>query len=193
VDTSSSPRTFRTKKILANYAADRAAGRATQVWEVYEGEGKDGQKTHVLKDTWVETSRLREGKTYNNVLAGAADEEKKFFLTILCDGDVKLASGADDTTLGIRKGSPPDTSFQVFNKLARSSSQYWIIGNPEGSMLERLRPVEKPGAFVNRAHYRIVFDEVGVPFSELRNLGKIWQAVCDANKGSYKISPWVRC
>jgi hypothetical protein len=122
----------------------------------------------------VETSRTREGQTYKNVLAGVTDDEKEFFLTVLCDGDVKLASGAGDTTLGIRKGSPPETSFQVFNKLARSSSQYWIIENPEGNMPGPLRPVEKPRAFVNRAHCRIVFDEVEVPLSDLRNMGEIW-------------------
>jgi hypothetical protein len=188
VQTPSGPRVFQTKEMLANYSADRAIGRATRVWEVYEGQGKDGQKTHVLKDTWVEITRPREGETYRNVLAGATDEEKEFFLTVVCDGDVKLASGTDDSTLETRQGSPPGDTFQVFDPFARSYSKSLIIAKPEG-MPEPLRPATKPRAFVNRAHYRIVFDEVGVPLSKLRSMGEIWQAACDANKGLYAIVP----
>jgi hypothetical protein len=195
VDAPSGLRVFRTKTMLAN-SGHRATGRATRVWEVratrvwevYEGDGKDDQKTHALKDTWVDTSRAREGQTYKNVLAGATDEEKRFFLTVVCDGDVKLESGKDDTTLGTRRGSPPDASFQVFDKPARSDSDYLFIGNSRLPL-----PVEKTPAFVNRVHYRIVFNEVGVPLSDLSNMGEIWQAVCDANKGLHAIIPCELC
>jgi hypothetical protein len=70
----------------------------------------------------VDISRPREGETYRNVLVGATAEEKSFFPTVLFDGDVKLVSGANDMTLERRKGSPPNASFPVFSKLARSSS-----------------------------------------------------------------------
>lgn len=186
VDSPFGPRVFRTKSVLADYSADRVVGRATRVWEVYEiheGGGGDPSQTLALKDSWVERLRLREGDTYETVTKDTTSEEREYFLTPVCHGDVKLASGDLDTTLATRRGTPPSESFSVMERLHRSFSMHVVIGSPKRLLPHQPKPVVKARPFAERMHYRILFKEIGVPLFELRNLGDIWQALCDANEG----------
>lgn len=150
-------RVFKTKRLLANHNADLAVGRATRVWEVYEGD--DDTRTHALKDVWVEESRLREGDIYTAILEDASEEERRYFLTVLYHGDVKLPSGQVDTTLGIRRSIPPADTFDVMSQLARSFSHSSILEGSVGGPGPSPRVSAEPRPFSSRAHYRIMFRE----------------------------------
>ena len=70
--------------------ADRSSnlrGRATRVYEVYEV-GNPGSIV-VIKDSWVDIDRDKEGDTLKELLKDASDDEKAMFLTVLIHGVVK--------------------------------------------------------------------------------------------------------
>jgi hypothetical protein len=185
VDSPLGPRVFRTMRLLANHSLVRAVGRSTRVWEVYEGQDEDDKPTFALKDTWVENSRTREGSIYAIVKEGTTPEQQSCFLTLVCDGDVKLTSGDPDTTLGTRQGNPPLGTLPVMDRPCYSLSLGPVIDHPDGASPGPPEITPKPQVFTDRAHYRIVFQEVGVPLSRLRDLGEIWRALCDANDDQF--------
>lgn len=191
VDSPLGSRVFRTKSVLAEYAVDRVVGRATRVWEVYEGDGGDDSPTFALKDVWVEKSHPREGTMYEALTKDATPEEREYVLTCVCHGDVQLASGDLDTTLGARRGSPPSKWFSAVYGLRRSLSSSTTTETPKGGIPRPPKPTVEPRAFTDRVHYRLVFKEVGVPLFQLRNLGDIWRAVCDANEGWCPLSSLI--
>ena len=68
--------TYRTKRMISNIGADTLRGRGARVWEVAELDGnseeKDSGLTCVLKDSWVDEDRRREGEILKQVRADPA-------------------------------------------------------------------------------------------------------------------------
>lgn len=109
------PRTFRTKELLSGVGAEHLRGRGTRVWAVNElVSGDVGAETFVLKDTWVDSDRIREGKITATILKSVQNAKvnalvKSALLSTEIHGDV-LVNGVADRTL--------DGEFrrQLFNK-----------------------------------------------------------------------------
>ena len=70
-------------------------GRATRVYEAYEV-GNPGSMV-VIKDSWVDVNRAKEGDTLHELLKDASDDEKAMFLTVLIHGVVTI-DGREDLT-----------------------------------------------------------------------------------------------
>ena len=51
----------------------------------------------MIKDSWVDVSRLKEGDTLSEILDDASDDEKAMFLTVLIHGVVTI-DGREDLT-----------------------------------------------------------------------------------------------
>ena len=51
----------------------------------------------MIKDSWVDVSRLKEGDTLSEILDDASEEEKAMFLTVLIHGVVTI-DGREDLT-----------------------------------------------------------------------------------------------
>ena len=85
---------YRTIDIIADLSSN-LRGRATRVYEAYEVGNPDSKV--VIKDSWVDVSRTKEGDTLSEILDGASDDEKSMFLTVLVHGVVEIG-GREDTT-----------------------------------------------------------------------------------------------
>lgn len=107
-------RTFRTTELISSIGAEAIRGRGTRVWKVNEVvRGRvNKKKTYVLKDAWVDSDRMREGKVVATIREDAEkqleDEKEKevllrCLLTTLVEGDVVLSDGTADRTLSGRK------------------------------------------------------------------------------------------
>ena len=85
---------YRTTDIIANMSSN-LRGRATRVYEAYEV-GNPGSMV-VIKDSWVDVNRAKEGDTLRELLKDASEDEKAMFLTVLIHGVVTI-DGREDLT-----------------------------------------------------------------------------------------------
>jgi Fungal protein kinase len=85
---------YKTIDIIADMSSN-LRGRATHVYEAYDVENP-GSKV-VIKDSWVDSNRPKEGDTLSEILDDASDDEKAMFLTVLIHGVVTI-DGREDLT-----------------------------------------------------------------------------------------------
>ena len=85
---------YRTIDIIADMSSN-LRGRATRVYEAYDVEDPDSEV--VIKDSWVDVNRPKEGDTLSEILDDASDDEKAMFLTVLIHGVVTI-DGKEDLT-----------------------------------------------------------------------------------------------
>ncbi|KIK61349.1 hypothetical protein GYMLUDRAFT_243530 [Collybiopsis luxurians FD-317 M1] len=109
-ETKISDKVFTTLATLADYAAESFISRATRVWLVKDGNGKE----YVLKDVWLDEDRPPEHEIRKALLSdvkrvcGEEDLErfKRHMLTPLCFERVQV-DGRVDTTNGMMNGKVP--------------------------------------------------------------------------------------
>ncbi|KJA27947.1 hypothetical protein HYPSUDRAFT_156193 [Hypholoma sublateritium FD-334 SS-4] len=91
-------RIYETTRVICD-SANNIRGRATRVYEatVKDPEDSSISQTVVLKDSWVDVGRSKEGDTLAALLEGAKPKEKELFLTVIQHGVVKI-NGQDDST-----------------------------------------------------------------------------------------------
>ena len=85
---------YKTIDIIADMSSD-LRGRATRVYEAYDVEDPDSSV--VIKDSWLDVDRPKEGDTLSEILYNASDDEKAMFLTVLIHGVVAI-DGREDLT-----------------------------------------------------------------------------------------------
>ena len=85
---------YKTIGTIANMSSN-LRGRATRVYEAYEVGNPDS--IVVIKDSWVDINRTKEGDTLKELLKDASDDEKAMFLTVLIHGVVTI-DGEEDLT-----------------------------------------------------------------------------------------------
>ena len=91
------PRIFRTVELLSSVGAEHLRGRGTRVWKVHEVVGERlSEETYVLKDTWIDSDRMREGHIMAEIRNSATKKEKELIedalLTMEVHGDVYVVS-----------------------------------------------------------------------------------------------------
>ena len=85
---------YKTTDIIADMSSN-LRGRATRVYEAYDV--KNPHSRVVIKDSWVDVNRPKEGDTLTEILNDASDDEKALFLTVLVHGVVAI-DGREDLT-----------------------------------------------------------------------------------------------
>ena len=98
-------RLFETENLLFDAGAEAVRGRGTRVWKVREVVGgKPTGPLMVLKDSFVNEDRPREGKTTKKIVESLPEGDKRRlnFLTVVVHGDVVINDRPDTTD------APPD-------------------------------------------------------------------------------------
>src|ERR1700733_11122753 len=134
----------------------------------------------VLKDSFVNEDRLREGETTKKIVESLpkGDKRRLNFLTVVVHGDVVI-NDCPDTTDAIHhwkrcpSGVPCVDLTEIVNQRV-SAGPYEASQSRTGSRnLDFILPILPDFApsrsYQNRQHYRIVFEEVGQPVSSLKN------------------------
>ena len=85
---------YKTIDIISDMSSN-LRGRATRAYEAYDVENPGSRV--VIKDSWVNVNRLKEGDTLSEILDEASDEDKAMFLTALVHGIVTI-DGREDLT-----------------------------------------------------------------------------------------------
>lgn len=182
------PRIFRTKELLSNSKHLRVRGtRVRVVNELFDGRGVE--ETFVLKDTWVDFSRTREGHITADILESVTNEEDRklvetAFLTTECHGDVHL-DGETDTTLHGEFRDESSLKYLPRYDLSRRTPNKGPYSH--STAISQATPVREPSNAIlsepanylhSKTRYRIVFKELFQPSNKTTSLQDIlWMSV----------------
>jgi hypothetical protein len=140
----------------------------------------------VLKDTWIDDDRVREGEVLSSLLEGANSEDKElvkqYFLTTITHGDVWMGLGnRDDTANCLMRGLEIDHNLQhtpVFQDTLPSGSQ----SSWEMSRVQFLHPNR---IYEPKTHYRIVFKEICKPIDTISSLPDVLDVLTETVSGAF--------
>ena len=146
-----------TKRVISNIAADRIAGHATRVWEVAKidpATGEPADETKVLKDSWVERSRMVEGERYRQINKWLQDDPerdyfKDYFLTFYADSELER-NGKVESTFGTLRGELPPTGDAKGNETGNKNEKkrpyafaFGFLSNKVGPSHEIIRHTKR--------------------------------------------------
>jgi hypothetical protein len=190
--------TYRTLSVLSDFGADALLGRGTRVFQVYNIADTSEKTPRILKDVWVEADRQREGDILADLLdkicsteqGQGLEDARRHFLTVECHGDVTIDE-RDDHTKYFWGGQDFPAEYDemqlpaTLTRQVRASqdSRLHSTGGVWVNPLTRM-PAKRELRVPTRAHYRIVFEEVGVAALSLKSLREAYQALYDAVEGS---------
>lgn len=190
---------YRTQQLLSDVGANHIRGRGTRVWRVKKviEHGGVGETEFILKDSWVDSSRKREGKVLAEIHQSTKDPEviaqlNEILLTMSMHGDVYIGDTVDQTVSGdyrdtiIRDNNVKFSLNHVSSsQTATGSSGEELNDNKKGKAVviridepvgDYPRHVEEPEEesktlyYSSKVHYRIVFKEVCVPLHSITSL-----------------------
>ena len=131
----------------------------------------------MLKDIWIDSNRKREGDILAQIYSKTNTEDKtlveKYFLTIICHGDVWTAPKLlDDTEHGLMCGLKitTDRVFQLQRKQLTLKKRETITGSEGLQAISRLPAPHLNLKYAHKTHYHIFFKEKGTTIDCIRGL-----------------------
>ncbi|KAF8582551.1 hypothetical protein K439DRAFT_1635200 [Ramaria rubella] len=180
---------FRTTRVLADFSAGALRGRGTRVFEAFQlGSDPRDDTPVVIKDSWVDIDRAKEGGIRSKFESEADGEDKakiqQYFMTVLHYGEVMINGQADRTLDVMLRGQelPEGSEFKLNLKDATTVSRPSSIG-AHPSVPSLARAPHKSVRYQHKVHYRIVFKEVGMPIHSVTGQLDIFQTLEDATSG----------
>ena len=193
-DDKQNTRRFRTKQIISSFGAEPLRGRGTRVYEAVELDvnGNPIGSPVVLKDTWIDSDRIREGTILASIHAAVQGSDRilfeRNFLTRICDGDVWTDFNTVDDTANLMRGLNIDPNnvplFQVQQQATPKSDE-----SPSGSealwAMTKVRPPRMHPRYAPKTHYRIVFKEKCIPIQQIKSLPDIMTVLIEIVDGAF--------
>ena len=189
---SSEPLVFRTDGLINDDGAKSPLGRGTRVWRVkrlVDGEPDDSARGRVLKDSWVDEDRDREGDILRQILDTQGLDELlqkalvKLFPTQVVSGDVVI-DGKPDSTRDFLDGVTDIPAERVFPLTVSSDHKPSHKDGQPGSDAPLIVPATDSERvailkYSKKRHYRIVFVEECKPLSEQTSLHTVFRCLWD--------------
>lgn len=184
------PVTWRTTELINQDNAADLRGRATRVWAVVKV--VDGveipTQTGVLKDSWIDSDRVREGAVLDEIKGSELSDEDRslfedLFLTVLAHGDV-LINGVSDNTRRMtgNVATPDDIRFSISvpqteppaDKAQQQDTMSVATGSQDPAA-SSASAVSKPGTrppivYSEKTRYRVVFLQRCVSLGDLTSM-----------------------
>jgi hypothetical protein len=159
-----------------------------------DGNGEPNGSLVVLKDSWIDSDRMREGDILT-LLHAAADEEDKqliegHFLTTICHGDVRTDLNiVDDTATALMRGLKITKEHALLFQLERKStirSETSAPGaeNSRALCTQLVAPPRDSIRYAPKTHYRIVFKEVCTTIDTMRSLPDVMGVLTETVSGA---------
>ena len=202
----SEPLVFRTDGLINDDGAKSPLGRGTRVWRVkrlVDGEPDASARGRVLKDSWVDDDRDREGEILEQILdtPGLSVTTQRtlaeLFLTQVVSGDVVI-DGEPDRTRGFLDGATDIPAANLFPlRVASDHKPSHKDGHP-GSDAPSIVPATDSERvailkYSRKQHYRIVFVQECEPLSKQTSLRTVFKCLCDITTGMIQTDIWGIC
>ncbi|KEP52783.1 kinase domain protein [Rhizoctonia solani 123E] len=189
--------TYRTLEIMSDFETDRIIGPGTRAWKVRKlVDGKLDGPCYVLKDTWVHEDCVMEHELLKKIRE-AQPAYSQHFLTPLSYG---FASSNGNTHDNTHKTLRRTELIPTHNVLLTYSSFITKCGDQRALDLSRDRATSPAYMSKRRLqgcqdlyclsnyplqHYRIIFEEFGMPVHELRDWGDAFISIKGGLEGVY--------
>ena len=197
----SEPLVFRTDGLINDDGAKSPLGRGTRIWRVkrlVDGEPDDSARGRVLKDSWVDEDRDREGEILEKIIRqqGISDSIRSalagLFLTHVVSGDV-LIDGKPDSTRSIVTGAeeiPRSKLFLLSVPLSHKPSHNDHTPHSTTQSNHSIAPATptqraKIVRYSQKQHHRIVFVEECEPLSKQTSLLNVFKCLANMTNGMY--------
>lgn len=186
-------REFCTSGPQVHNAAVSLMGRSTRVWNAHErlvGGGLSAA-TYVIKDTWTDADRRREGDVYD-ILDGLKLSKKEesalkgILLTKECHSDVKV-DGTLDITVDLSDLKDPGSVFDIIWTQPIEDPQPRCATSTTPSSYHHQQDQVLPSLILRgqMVHNRIVFEQFGTPLHAVESLGQMLRSINDVAAGTY--------
>ena len=196
---------YRTQHLVSNVGAESLRGRGTRVWAVKKlsMDKTLNNEVLVLKDSWIDKDRKREGQILTAIRESQAEESQedfqgsRYLLTAVDSWDVEIDGNIDSTQTCVRdvlrdNGSSelsktmaavgvfadPLVRKQVHSKLPPRG------GVPTGTPV----PLSVP-EYPVKIHHRVVFKELGETVLELESMSRVFHCLADVVRGKLCVPP----
>ncbi|KAI0093431.1 hypothetical protein BDY19DRAFT_923656 [Irpex rosettiformis] len=194
------PIVFRTAGLINDDGTKSPLGRGTRVWRVrrlVDGKPDATAPGRVLKDSWVDEDREREGNILQQIIGqpDISDTVRKalvaLFLTAVAFGDVVIGGCPDGTRSLITRGADvPDTNMFSMEAFGHISSHK--RGTTSSSLLLQCSTIpasdnlrRKVIKYFKKRHYRIVFAEECEPLSKTTSLHDVFTSLLRMTNGLF--------
>ncbi|THG92913.1 hypothetical protein EW026_g8162 [Hermanssonia centrifuga] len=181
-------RVYRTLKMLSNIGAEAVQGRGTRVWLVVRNiNGRLGSEQVVLKDSWIDHDRMREGRILQEIIGASksmpiAHLVRGMFLSVESHGDVLVEGRLDHTRELIMRGHHlltvgPRYSLERATTISTGARHLLARNGMAGDVgltIRRAVTQREPPDFDDKVHYRIVFKEQCKQIREQTSVSKIF-------------------
>ena len=185
----SEPLVFRTDGLINDDGAKSPLGRGTRVWRVkrlVNGEPDDSALGRVLKDSWVDEDRDREGEILEQILDTPGLDDlvqqalAELFLTQVVSGDVVI-DGKPDSTRDFLDGVTDIPAERVFPLTVPSDHKPSHRDDQDAPLIVPATDSERAKIlkYSKKRHYRIVFVQECEPLSEQTSLHKVFKCLWD--------------
>lgn len=185
--------TYQTIRLISDVGAEALRGRGTRVWEVRElqRDGKEDPTPLVLKDSWVDADRLREGNILEEIRKSAIanDLEEEFdlyFLSVKTFGDVYINGSPDHTHSLSKRGCTTEEGHvkPLKVKVQPTTRKKLKSGlGPAGAPTLPMNQSKERLTYEEKVHHRIVFKDVGITIGEVESLADVFLCLSDVTKG----------
>ena len=147
----------------------------------------------VLKDTWIDSDRNREGKVLASIKAAVDGEDKilfeRNFLTRICDGNVYTDLGTLDDTAHLMRElniAPNHASLFEVQRMPNSKSDEPPSG-AQGiwAMTTNVKALKLHPKYAPKTHYRIVFKEKCIPIYQIKSLPDVMTVLIETVRGAF--------
>ncbi|KAI0088535.1 hypothetical protein BDY19DRAFT_906557 [Irpex rosettiformis] len=194
------PIIVRTVRLINDDGVKYPLGQGTRVWRVnrlVHGKVDKSAPGRVLKESWVDEDREREGailEQIRNQPEVIADDDLKpafegLFLTPVASGDV-LIEGHPDSTRGlITRGAEIPTTAVIFSLKVSASHQPSHAVHGTGSRIpivpSSVRFRQRFIGNINKQHYRVLFAEECKPLSKETSLRNVFHGLAEITDAGF--------
>lgn len=184
---------YRTKELVNQDNAAVIRGRGTRVWYVVllKNGAEVPEETGVLKDSWVDPNRQREGAILEQIRNTEVAEEEKAdfdssFLTVIAHGDVLINGSVENTRSLMTSGAIPPSNSHLDLRIPGQSlpmvpDSHTPVANSSDVQSAIMPPPNYgPGGCDAKSRYRIVFAQKCRPLSKVTSLADAFRYLSNA-------------
>ncbi|EKM53007.1 uncharacterized protein PHACADRAFT_124468 [Phanerochaete carnosa HHB-10118-sp] len=171
---------YRTLRLISSIGADSLRGRGTRVWEVVQvdGDGNFVAGPFALKDSWVDSDRVREWQILHRIRVSGSNERhntcfENHLPHILEHWDVLVNDSPDDTHNTMRRAvdATISTHRRALPVLINPSVRQKVMSkHPAVGAFNMPEATKQPLDFAAKTHHRVVFKGVGKSIVEVESM-----------------------
>ena len=185
--------------LISSSKANGLVSSGTRIWHARKNSERGGEEV-IIKDYWPSEDRDTEDVIHQMIVGDINDPEKKDYfkkhtLSVLAAERVNACGTEDNTRDTILRGHSPNLAalytFPIPGVESSQNSTYSSVPRISDELVVEFRELveilkqNQRTDYYHRRHHRIVYNEVAIPYDNLRNTKDMYIVLVDVLKGEY--------